>query len=402
MTNKFRKTIVACFMGYISQAIVNTFVPLLFLTFQSSYGIPLDKITLLITVNFIIQLLTDVAATRLVDRFGYRRCVVTAHFLAALGLVSLATLPELLPSAYVGLMISVVIYAIGGGLIEVVISPIVESCPSEHKDKTMSLLHSFYCWGSVGVIALSALFFFTVGIEHWRILSVIWACLPLANAFLFLIVPLQNIISEGEESLTVSSLFKNGTFWLLFAVILCGGASEAALSQWASAFVESGLGLSKALGDLVGPALFAASMGVCRVLYSGSGGKLRLDNAMLLSGVLCIASYLITALAPHPIFSLAGMALCGFSVGLMWPGAYSSAAASIKGGGNAMFALLALGGDIGCVLGPSAVGMITDIFDGDMTVGILFAVLFPIVLTAVMGLKLYKDKKTKKGAPAKE
>ncbi len=394
MNNKFKKTITACFIGYISQAIVNTFVPLLFLTFQSSYGIPLDMITLLITVNFIIQLMTDVAATRIVDRFGYRCCAVTAHFLAALGLILLAVLPEILPNAYVGLMISVIVYAMGGGLTEVVISPIVESCPSEHKDKTMSLLHSFYCWGSVGVIVLSALFFFTVGIEHWRILSVVWACLPLANAFLFLVVPLQNIVKDGEESLTVGQLFKNGTFWLLFSVILCGGASEAALSQWASAFVESGLGLSKALGDLVGPALFAAFMGLCRVCYGAFGGKLKLDNAMMFSGVLCVVSYLITALATSPILSLVGMALCGFSVGLMWPGAYSSAAASIKGGGNAMFALLALGGDIGCVAGPAAVGMISDIFDGDMSRGILYAAIFPVALTLIMLFKLYLNKKT--------
>lgn len=398
MQNKFQKTIFACFLGYIVQATVNTFVPLLFLTFQTTYSIPLEKITLLITLNFILQLSTDVAATYLVDKLGYRKCVVTAHLSAALGLVMLAVLPNALPDPYIGLVISVILYAIGGGMIEVVISPIVESCPSEHKDKTMSLLHSFYCWGSVGVITLSALFFFVFGIEHWRILSVIWALIPLTNAVLFSFVPLSNIIEDGEESLSVKQLLKNKSFWLFFIVIVCGGASENAISQWASTFVESSLGLSKSLGDIVGPALFAATMGICRLIYGRSGDKLDLETAMTVCGALCIISYLMIGLIPNPIIALIGMALCGFSVGLMWPGAYSSAAANIKGGGNVMFALLALGGDLGCVGGPAVIGLLSESFDGNMRIGILFATVFPVCLTAAMLINRIRRSKSKHSA----
>lgn len=316
--------------------------------------------------------------------------------MAALGLVMLAVLPDCFADPFIGLVISVVLYAVGGGMIEVIISPIVESCPSEHKDKTMSLLHSFYCWGSVGVIILSALFFYFVGIAHWRILSVIWAILPLANAVLFLFVPLKNIIAEGEQGLKIGQLLKNKKFWLFFIVILCAGASESAIAQWASTFVESSLGLSKALGDMVGPALFAAAMGICRLFYGKSGDKINLDDAMTLSGALCVVSYLVVALVPVPVVALIGMAVCGFSVGLMWPGTYSTATANIKGGGNVMFALLALGGDMGCVGGPAVVGWLSGAFGGDMRTGILFATVFPVILTLAMLVHKRDEKKRQK------
>lgn len=393
MKNKFQKTIYASFVGYIVQAIANTFVPLLFVTFQSSYGIPIEKITLLISINFILQLFTDLAATFLVDKLGYRKCVVAAHFFAATGLILLAVLPERFNDPFIGLIISVLFYAVGGGLIEVVISPIVESCPSEHKDKTMSLLHSFYCWGSMGVITLSALFFFTIGIENWKILSVFWAIVPILNGVVFLFVPLQNIIKDGESGLKITELFKNKLFWLFFIVIMCAGASEAAVAQWASTFVESSLGLSKALGDLVGPALFAATMGICRVIYGKLGNKFNLEKAMALSGILCVISYLIIVLLPIPAISLIGMAICGFSVGLMWPGTYSLASSKIKGGGNAMFALLALGGDFGCVSGPTVVGLLSDAVNGSLRTGILFAIIFPVTLTVCIILWLIKTRK---------
>ncbi len=393
MKNKFGSTIFACFIGYVVQAIVNVFVPLLFVTFQNTYGIPIEKITLLITVNFLIQLFTDLLASVIVDKLGYRICVVAAHLFSMTGLVLLTLLPEAFSDPFVGLLISVLFYAIGGGMIEVVISPIVEACPGEHKDKTMSLLHSFYCWGSVAVVVVSALFFNFVGIEHWKILAVVWAVVPLANAVLFCFVPLKNVIEDGEKGLSIPQLLKNKRFWLFFLVIMCAGASESAVSQWASVFVEEGLGLSKSLGDLVGPAVFAVTMGICRVLYGKLGDKLNLETVMAISGALCVFSYLITALVPVPAVALLGMALCGFSVGIMWPGTYSSAAASIQGGGNAMFALLALGGDLGCTGGPTLVGFIADAFGGDITVGILFATLFPLVLTIAMFLYIGHMKK---------
>lgn len=381
MKNIYGKTIFACFIGYVVQAIVNVFVPLLFITFQSEFGIPLDKITLLITINFFVQLSTDIAASVLVDKLGYRTCVVAAHALAAAGLISLTFLPDLTTNPFIGLVLSVFLYAIGGGLIEVVISPIVESCPSERKDKTMSLLHSFYCWGSVGVTVISAVFFFIFGIKNWRIISLIWAIVPILNGILFLLAPLKNIIEDGETGLKIPQLLRSGKFWLFFLIILCAGASEAAVSQWASAFVESSLGLSKTLGDLVGPALFAVAMGLSRLLYGKSGDRLNLLVAMAACGILCVAAYLLTSLVSNAAIALVGMTLCGFSVGIMWPGTYSAASASIKNGGNAMFALLALGGDIGCLSGPTLVGFITDAVGDDMHTGILFATIFPAILT---------------------
>lgn len=390
---KYGKTIVASFIGYVVQAIVNTFVPLLFLTFQTTYGIPLSKITLLIAVNFSLQLLTDIAATFLVDKIGYRACVAAAHTFAAAGLILLTVLPEAMPNPFAGLVISVVLYAVGGGLLEVVISPIVESCPSEHKDKTMSLLHSFYCWGSVGVAALSALFFFTVGVAHWKILTLLWAAVPVANGIFFMFVPLKKLIEDGEESLGVRKLLKNGYFWLFLVVILCAGASETAVAQWASAFVESSLGIDKALGDLIGPALFAAMMGLSRLLYGKWGDRIDLEKMMLCSGLLCVAAYLLVSLVPVPALSLVGMAVCGFSVGILWPGAYSSASATVKGGGNAMFALLAFGGDLGCISGSVTVGLLTDALGGKMRRGILCAVAFPLLLTVCMLLLIRKKKK---------
>jgi len=387
MKNIYRKTIFSCFVGYVVQAIVNTFVPLLFLTFQSEYGIPLSQITLLITVNFCLQLFIDFVSAFLIDRLGYRICAVSAHVFAAVGLILLTVLPEALPDPFVGLLISVLLYAIGGGLLEVVVSPIVEACPSEHKEKTMSLLHSFYCWGSVGVAAVSALFFFGFGIGNWKILALVWAVVPLVNAVCFAFVPLKKLIEEGETSLSVPQLLKNKMFWLFAVLMLCAGASEAAIVQWSSAFVESNLGLSKSVGDLVGPALFAAMMGISRMIYGKFGEKLDLDKMMLFSGMLCVVSYLVMALVPHPAIALVGMAVSGFSVGIMWPGTFSTASATVKGGGNAMFALLALAGDFGCASGPAVVGFFSDLFQGNMRIGILFALFFPALLTVAMLIK---------------
>lgn len=396
MKNKYEKTIFACFGGYVVQAIVNGFVPLLFVTFQSQYDVPLDQITLLITVNFVLQLSTDLAATFLVDKLGYRFCVLFAHACAALGLVCLTILPELFASPFVGLMISVIIYAVGGGLIEVVISPIVDACPSERKDKTMSLLHSFYSWGSVAVVALSALFFELAGINNWKIISLVWAAFPLVNGILFAFAPMPSIYGESGEHMGLGKLLKNKTFWLFFAVMVCAGACELAISQWASTFVENTLELPKAVGDLLGPALFAVTMGLSRLVYGKSGDKLNLDNAMLMSGICCTVAYLMIALAPVPAVALIGMALCGFGVGITWPGTYSAASARLPGGGSAMFALLALGGDLGCVSGPAVVGWVTDSLGGDMKMGLLCATAFPLALTLLLLFGKKRQKKTPK------
>ena len=341
MQQKYQKTIYACFVGYIVQAIVNNFVPLLFLTFEKSYHIPLSQITMLITINFGIQLLVDLLSAGFVDRIGYRVSVVLAHVFAAVGLVGLVLLPEIMPNAFAGLLIAVFIYALGGGLIEVLISPIVESCPTDNKEKAMSLLHSFYCWGHVGVVLLSTVFFGIFGIANWKILACIWALIPVINAFVFAKAPIAPLIEEGESGMTMLDLCKSKVFWVMMLMMLCAGASEQAVSQWASTFAEKGLGVTKTIGDLAGPMTFAILMGSSRAFYGKFGHKIDLDRFMLGSSVLCIFSYLLIAASPIPFLSLVGCGICSLSVGIMWPGTFSKASVALKNGGTAMFALLA-------------------------------------------------------------
>ncbi len=373
-------TMRACFTGYIVQAIVNNFVPLLFLTFQRTYHIPLQQITLLVTFNFGIQLLTDLLSVAFVDRMGYQASMVLAHILSALGLICLTVLPEWMGHPFAGILISVIVYAVGGGLLEVLVSPVVEACPSTHKEKAMSMLHSFYCWGHVGVVLFSSIFFKLAGIENWKLLAVLWAVIPILNALVFTRVPIAPVLPEGEEGMTIGTLFQNRTFWLLFVMMICAGASEQSVSQWASLFAEKGLGISKTAGDLAGPMAFAVLMGASRAFYGNYGEKINLDRFMAVSSVLCILSYLCLVFMPVPVLSLAGCALCGLSVGIMWPGTFSRASKALPAGGTALFALLALGGDIGCSGGPSLVGMVSGMCKGNLKIGILAALIFPVLL----------------------
>ena len=379
MKLNYKTTILSCFVGYIVQAIVNNFVPLLFITFHNTYNIPLSKITLLVTFNFCIQLTVDLLATKFVDKIGYRCSILIAHITSAAGLLLLTVLPEIM-DAFTGILISVSVYAIGGGIIEVLISPIMESCPTDNKEKAMSLLHSFYCWGHVGVVLLSTVFFKLAGIENWRILCGLWAIVPIINGILFVKTPIAPLISSEEKGMTIKELFKSKVFWVLVVMMICSGASEQAVSQWASAFAEQGLGISKAAGDLAGPMTFAVVMGATRAIYGKYGDRIRLDNFMLISTSLCVLSYLLISLSPYPALSLIGCALCGASVGIMWPGTFSKASASLRTGGTAMFALLALAGDLGCSSGPSLVGAVSELANGNMKAGILTAIIFPTVL----------------------
>lgn len=380
MKDKYQKTMYACFAGYIVQAIVNNFVPLLFLTFESSYNIPLSQITMLITFNFGIQLIVDLLSTKFVDRIGYRVSIVMAHVFAAGGLIGLVVLPDLLPNAFAGLLVAVVIYAIGGGLIEVLISPIMESCPTENKEKAMSLLHSFYCWGHVGVVLLSTLFFKLCGIENWKILALIWAVIPIVNGIVFCKAPIASLIEDGETGMSLRDLCRNQMFWILMLMMVCAGASEQAVSQWASTFAEQGLGVTKTIGDLAGPMAFAILMGSARAFYGKFGEKIDLDKFMMGSSLLCVIAYLCISLSPSPLISLVGCAVCGLSVGIMWPGTFSKASATLKNGGTAMFALLALAGDVGCSGGPTLVGFVTGQMSNNLKLGILAGIVFPILL----------------------
>lgn len=393
-SKNYQKTMYACFIGYIVQAVVNNFVPLLFVVFQDSYHIPLSQITALITINFLIQLGVDLLSAGVVDKLGYRTCVLIAHGCAAVGLVLLAFLPDLLPNPFAGILIAVGIYAVGGGLIEVLISPILEACPTKNKEKAMSLLHSFYCWGHVGVVLISTVFFRLAGVGNWRILTVLWALIPVGNLVLFAGAPIYSLHEEGETGLTLRELFQKKIFWILMLMMLCAGASEQAVSQWASIFAEKGLGVSKTVGDLAGPMAFAALMGTSRLIYGKYGDRLNLNRFMTLSCFLCIAAYGCISLIPNAAVGLAGCAVCGFSVGILWPGTFSKASAAVKGGGTAMFALLALAGDLGCSGGPTLAGAVSSQCGDNLRMGILAAVIFPVLLLAGM-LLLSRQKPVK-------
>ena len=385
----YKKTLVACYLGFVTQAITANFTPLLFLTFKNTYGIGFEKIALIPMVFYFTQLLIDFAAAKFVDKIGYRVCVVSSQVLSAAGLVLMAVLPELLPVPFAGILIAVVLYAIGSGLVEVLVSPIVEACPFENKGGMMSLLHSFYCWGAVAVILGSTLFFTAFGIENWKILTVLWAIIPFLNAFNFMFCPIERLVEEDQRMQT-SQLLKLPLFWLLILLMICAGASEASMAQWASAFTESAMGVSKTVGDLAGPCLFAVFMGISRIVYGKLSEKLDLTKTMLACGGLCVLCYLTASLSAMPIIGLAGCALCGVSVGIMWPGTISISSQKCPRGGTAMFAFLALAGDLGATVSPSLVGGISNMAGGNLKAGLFAATVFPLLL--IFGLILLRRK----------
>ena len=376
----YKKTKLACYLGFITQAIAANFAPLLYLKFHAEYNITLGNIALISTCFFFTQLIVDLFCAKFVDKIGYRICIVTSEACSALGLIGLAFLPGILPNPFAGIIISVIIYAIGSGLIEVLCSPIIEACPFDDKEATMSLLHSFYCWGHAGVVLLSTLFFYAAGIDNWKILAIIWAIIPIGNAFVFAKVPIAPLLEDGETGLGLKELFRLKVFWILLIMMICAGASEQAVSQWASAFAEKGLGISKAAGDLAGPVAFAILMGTSRLFYGKYGDRINLDHFMIYSCLLCILSYLGISLFQAPLLNLIACAVCGLSVGIMWPGTFSKASAALSKGGTAMFALLALGGDMGCAGGPTLVGMISDSLGDNLKMGILAGIIFPVLL----------------------
>lgn len=391
----YNRTIRACFVASSVQSVVINFAPLLYLTFHNSYSIPLAKITLLVTINFLLQLCVDAASITFVDRLGYRAGILLAHAFSAAGLILMALLPDVTPDPYTGLLIATVVYSIGSGLLEVLTSPIMEACPTKSKDRAMSLMHSFFCWGHMVVVLVSTLFFVIFGVENWKILTLIWALVPLVNMINFARVPIAPLLKDGETGMSVMELAKSKLFWLMLLVMVCGGASEQSVSQWASALAESGLGVSKTLGDLMGPMFFALTMGIARVFYSKAEGKISLERFMMGCGVLCVLAYLLVALSPWPVIGLIGCGICGFSVGIFWPGTLSLASATMPRGGTMMFCLLALAGDLGCSAGPTLAGMVSSANGDNLQLGILFAVIFPAVL--ILGL-LVQKRMVKKGA----
>ena len=411
MKMDYRATLRACYFGYITQAIVNNLAPLLFVIFQDEFGLSFEQVGRLVLLNFSVQIAVDLLSVKLVDRIGYRVAAVLAHLFAVLGLAGMSFLPNVLPSAYAGLCCATVIYALGGGLLEVLVSPIVEALPGEEKESAMSLLHSFYCWGQVAVVLISTLLLKLVGGSMWRILPLIWTVIPLYNLFCFCRVPLCPLVKEGR-GMSVRELLRSPLFLLILVMMMCSGASELTMSQWSSLFAERGLGISKTLGDLLGPCLFAVLMGAGRACYGIWGGKLDLRKVMLGCGLLCVICYLVTVFSPWPLLSLAGCAVCGLSVSMMWPGSFSIGARRFPSGGTAMFAIMAIFGDIGGSVGPWAAGAVSDFsqnldFVQKMTVaigdspeqiglkaGLLLCMVFPLVM--VISTILLRDRKKQK------
>jgi len=379
----YKKTKTACYLGFITQAIAANFAPLLFLKFHRDYGISLGNIALISTVFFFTQLLVDLFCAKFVDKIGYRISIVASEVLSAAGLIALAFLPDLLPNAFIGILISVMVYAIGSGLIEVLVSPIVEACPFENKEATMSLLHSFYCWGSVGTIVISTAFFAIFGMDAWKWLAVIWALVPAINIFNFATCPIVPIVEEGK-GMGIRQLAKKPLFWVAIILMVCAGASEISMAQWASAYAEAALGLSKTIGDLLGPCLFAVTMGISRVIYGKYGDKIKLTSFMIGSGALCVACYLMASISANPIMGLIGCIFCGFSVGIMWPGTISISSKTFPTGGTAMFALLAMAGDLGGSIGPAIVGRVTQFAGDNIRVGMRVGLIFPTVLILML------------------
>lgn len=376
---RYRKTSIACYTGFITQAICANFAPLLYLTFHKDYGISLARLALISTIFFFVQLVTDAVCAKITDRIGYRLSIVFSAVCSALGLIGLSFLPDIMPTPFSGILICVIIYAIGSGLAEVLVSPIIEACPFENKEAIMSLTHSFYCWGVAGVILLSTAFFAFFGIGRWKVLSLIWAIVPIWNIYNFATCPIERTVDEGE-SMRVRDLLKNRLFWLFIVLMVCAGSSELAMAQWASAFAESALGVSKAFGDLLGPCGFAVLMGISRMLYGKFGERIDLAAFMAGSGILCMGCYLLTGLSHLPVIALIGCALCGFSVGIMWPGSISISSKVLPKGGTALFALLALAGDLGGSAGPYIVGQVSQMFGDNLQAGVVAGTGFPIVL----------------------
>ncbi len=393
MKNNYQRTLKACYLGFITQAIAANFAPLLFLKFHADYGISLGRIALISTVFYFTQLVVDVFCARFVDKIGYRKSVVASEVASVLGLTGLAFIPDLCANPFAGIIACVIIYAIGSGLIEVLCSPIVEACPFEHKEAVMSLLHSFYCWGSVGVILLSSLFFTAFGINSWRILACVWALIPLYNIFNFATCPIEHLTEDGK-GMTTGQLFRKPLFWVAILLMICAGASEMSMAQWASAYAEAALGFSKSIGDLIGPCMFAVTMGISRIIYGKYGTKLNLNRYMIGSGILCLCCYLLASLSSSPALGLIGCVFCGFSVGIMWPGTISITSPRLPQGGTALFAFLAMAGDLGGAFGPSLVGTVTQHAGDSLQSGMLAGSIFPLIL--IVSLVLFSRSAEKK------
>lgn len=408
MKYTYKHTLRACYIGYITQAIVNNLAPILFIIFQKQFHISFEEIGRLVLINFATQTVADVIAINYVDKLGYRKSAILAHIFCAIGLIGLSILPQVMPSPYIGLIMAVMIYALGGGILEVLVSPIVESIPGDEKASAMSLLHSFYCWGQMGVVFITTILLKLIGNDMWTIIPIIWAIIPIYNGVKFIKVPLIPLMPQ-EEQVPIKILLKSNHILVAFMLMLCAGASELTMSQWSSIFAEKGLSVPKVIGDITGPCMFAIFMGIGRTLYGIWGSKINLRKALFGSGILCITCYGVTVFSPWPILSLIACAICGLSVSLMWPGTFSLSAKMYPKGGTAMFGMLAIFGDLGGSFGPWLAGFMSDTAQKSTKIieigqvyninldqlglksGLFIATIFPIIL--VVAVIFLKDEK---------
>lgn len=393
-TLNYKHTVAASFIGYLVLSITGVFVPLLFVTFQNDYGISLEKTTLLVTLNFSTQVVFDLVAPKLIKWFGIRRTCIASHLLTAAGLMLLSVVPDLFQDKFIGIALCVFLYAAGVAVAEIIVNIVVESCPSDSTAGALSFLHSGYCWGSVLVVLVSTVFFNVFGTESWKILAVIWGVIPIINALFFTKVPIPE---PQEAEVPAKKLLSMKTFWIMLVLVVLAGASEQSVEQWVSTFAEASLNVSKSTGDLAGILMFSVMMGVARLIFAKFSVKLDLKKTMIASLALCAVSYLVITLSPSAVLSLIGCAVCGLSVGILMPGSFGLSVGSLKGG-NFLFALMALSGDLGCSLGPSAVGAASGHFGGDLNKGILCAIVFPIAMLGILIVMKATDGKTKEKA----
>ncbi|MBQ6884261.1 MAG: MFS transporter [Clostridia bacterium] len=378
MSASYKSTKIACFAGFVVQAIINNFLPLLFIIFNTRYNLNYEQLGRLLFINFFVQLIVDALTPAVVKHIGYRGAAIACHGLAAVGLCLLGILPLLFPKQiYTCVIIAIIIYATGSGIIEVCISPIVEMLPGDKKGADMAFSHSFYCWGQAFTVLVSTILIYLIGQDGWQLIPIIWAVIPFVNMFNFMRVPIVEQVDE-PVSKTAKALFKNRDFWIFAIIMICAGASEITMAEWASIFTQQALGVSKTVGDLLGPCAFAICMGSGRVIFGLFDGKFNPKKALIINNILCVICYVGVAVCSIEWLSLVACALCGFTVSLSWPGTYSMAARYFPTGGTLMFSLLALCGDFGCSIGPWTMGIVAN--STTLQMGFLVCAIFPAIM----------------------
>lgn len=391
MKSKYTVTKITCYIGYVVQAVINNFLPILFIVFQDIYGLGYEKLARLIAVNFITQIITDFLTPKIVNKIGYRKAIILCQAAATTGLLMLGILPRFVSNVYPVIIFSIIVYAFGSGLIEVLFSPVIEHLPIDNKSGNMSLLHSFYCWGQAFTIIVTTALVSFFGYKGWANIPLVWAVLPFIDMLLFIKAPIVEP-KEDEKEQGFKELFKNRKFKLYMLMMLCAGASEIAMAEWASMFAQQSLGVSKVIGDLTGPCLFAIFMGLGRIWYAAVSNKISFTKAIIVLNSICAVCYLGVAFCKISVLALVFCAVCGFTVSISWPGIYSLGAETFPKGNAVMYSTFALCGDMGCCLGPWVLGFVAEFFG--LNAGFAVATVFPITMVATALLVNKKDCKS--------